>query len=112
MSQRRAVFFLIALAGAGVIARMAGDASGPPGAIAYRSAVGPRSPLDSIAARASRLARPLRKGDTIDLDAASPEDLARLPRVGPGLAARIVADREEHGPFGSLEQFELGTLKI
>jgi competence protein ComEA len=27
----------------------------------------------------------------------------RLPRIGAGLAARIVADREAHGPFGSLE---------
>src|SRR5438876_6319233 len=103
MSNRRAVLLLVALGAAGAIVRLAGNPGSPPGAIAYRPAPGPRSSLDTIAARASRLARPLRKGDTIDLDLASLEDLVRLPRVGPGLAARIVADREEHGPFGSLE---------
>src|ERR1043165_735545 len=103
MSNRRALVLLVVLGATGAIARMAGSPGSPPGAIAYHPAAGPRSSLDTIPARASRLARPLRKGDTIDLDAASMEDLVRLPRVGPGLAARIVADREAHGPFGSLE---------
>lgn len=39
----------------------------------------------------------------IDVNHASAAELERLPRVGPALAARIVAWRESHGPFDSLE---------
>jgi competence protein ComEA len=39
----------------------------------------------------------------IDVNAASAAELERLPRVGPALAARIVAWREKNGPFESLE---------
>jgi competence ComEA-like helix-hairpin-helix protein len=39
----------------------------------------------------------------VDVDHASAEELELLPRVGPALAKRIVSDRDEHGPFGSLE---------
>ena len=35
----------------------------------------------------------------IDLNRASAEELERLPRIGPGLAQRIVAYRQAHGPF-------------
>lgn len=59
-----------------------------------------------MAARAARLARPLRPGEKIDVDRAAAEELTRLPRVGPALAARIVADRDAHGPFGSLEALD------
>jgi competence protein ComEA len=40
---------------------------------------------------------------TIDLDRADAVDLDLLPGIGPALAARIVADRDERGPFGSPE---------
>ena len=40
---------------------------------------------------------------SIDVNDASVAELERLPRVGPALAARIVAWREQHGPFESLE---------
>jgi competence protein ComEA len=40
-------------------------------------------------------------GRPVDLDRASVEDLAAVPGIGPGLAAEVVRDREEHGPFGS-----------
>ena len=40
---------------------------------------------------------------SIDVDRASAAELERLPGIGPSLAARIVADRAEHGPFGSIE---------
>ena len=55
-----------------------------------------------------RLAKPaeVRQPDTaiiVDVDRASPSELELLPRVGPVLAKRIVSDRDEHGPFGSLE---------
>lgn len=39
----------------------------------------------------------------VDLDRATAAEIDRLPRVGPTLAGRIVADREAYGAFGSLE---------
>lgn len=39
----------------------------------------------------------------IDLNAASAEELALLPGIGPHLAARIVEDRARNGPYRSLE---------
>jgi len=39
---------------------------------------------------------------TVDVDLADSAALERLPRIGPALAARIVADRRQQGPFGSL----------
>ncbi len=102
---RRAAVILLVLAAAGLVLRFWQTPGAAPGAVAYR-APSPRPTRDSVAARAARLARPLAKGERIDLDRASAEELARLPRVGPGLAARIVADREEHGPFGSLEALD------
>lgn len=39
----------------------------------------------------------------LDLNRASAADLQALPRLGPALAARIVADRDANGPFASLD---------
>ncbi|MBA4072090.1 MAG: hypothetical protein C0497_09685 [Gemmatimonas sp.] len=39
----------------------------------------------------------------IDLDFASATAIESLPRIGPALAARIVANRDSFGPFGSLD---------
>lgn len=39
----------------------------------------------------------------LDINTATAAELDLLPRIGPTLAARIIADREEHGPFGSLD---------
>ena len=38
----------------------------------------------------------------VDIDHADSATLERLPRIGPALAARIVADRSAKGPYGSL----------
>lgn len=38
----------------------------------------------------------------IDLDQAAPDEIERLPGIGPALARRIVGDRDANGPFGCL----------
>jgi len=100
---RRAAGVLLALAIAGLLVRIVTGDTAPPGAIGYRPAAAEQPEPDSLASRAGRLLRPLRPGEKVDVDVARAEELARLPRVGAGLAARIVADREANGPFGSLE---------
>ncbi len=45
----------------------------------------------------------LRRGEPLDLNRASAAELELLPAIGPALAARIVADRAEFGPFRSVE---------
>ena len=42
----------------------------------------------------------------VDLDVAPAAEIERLPRIGPALARRIVADRESLGAFGSLSGLE------
>ncbi|MCE9603062.1 MAG: helix-hairpin-helix domain-containing protein [Gemmatimonadetes bacterium] len=42
----------------------------------------------------------------VDVDRADASELDRLPGIGPALAGRIVADREQRGPFGSLRALE------
>jgi competence protein ComEA len=49
------------------------------------------------------IGRPLRAGELIDLDRAGAAEIARLPRIGLSLARTIVADRDQRGPFGSLD---------
>ncbi len=41
--------------------------------------------------------------DMVNLNTASAEELTSLPGIGEVLAARIVAYREEHGPFQTLD---------
>jgi len=50
--------------------------------------------------------RPPSRSGPIDLDRASAEELESLPGIGPTLAARIIADRTTHGPFGSLSELQ------
>ena len=40
---------------------------------------------------------------TVNVNQASADELARLPRVGPSLAGKIVAHREQNGPFKRAE---------
>lgn len=102
-SDQRAALVLAALGLLGLIVRVTLSRDTAPGEVAYRFAAGTPVARDSVAAAAARLARPLEPGETVDVDRAPASELARLPRIGPGLAARIVADREAQGPFGSLE---------
>jgi competence ComEA-like helix-hairpin-helix protein len=59
-------------------------------------------PLSRQRELAKAVDRPLAAGEKIDVDRATVDEIARLPRVGRGLAKAIVADRTAHGPFGSL----------
>ena len=42
----------------------------------------------------------------IDLDVATAPEIATIPFIGLSLATRIVADRDTHGAFGSLQELE------
>jgi competence protein ComEA len=59
---------------------------------------------EPLAHRDSSIAavRPLATGEQIDLDQATADEIARLPRIGLTLGRTIVADRVARGPFGSL----------
>jgi competence ComEA-like helix-hairpin-helix protein len=100
--ERRAVLLLLALAVAGQGVRYLVTRPGePPGQVQLLSVLPPGSPgaqKDS----AMRRSRPLAAGERVDADVASAAELARLPRVGLGLAKNIVAHRDTHGPFGNL----------
>jgi competence protein ComEA len=56
--------------------------------------------------RSARPTAPEPEEVLVDPDVATEEELDRLPRVGPALARRIVANRDSFGPFGSVEEME------
>lgn len=58
----------------------------------------PEAPVDSNSAAGS--------GGKININTASAEELATLPRVGPVMAQRIVAWRKEHGRFSAVEDLD------
>ena len=63
--------------------------------------------VDSVRARKSQRisasVADLTPAAALDLDRASADDIESLPGVGPALAARIVANRDTAGAFGSLD---------
>lgn len=101
--ERRALLLLLALAVAGQAVRYLvtkpGEPAGGVQLLATLGAESPRAQRDS----AMRHHRPLAQGEQINMDLAPADELARLPKVGPRLAKTIVADRQAHGPFGSLD---------
>jgi DNA uptake protein ComE-like DNA-binding protein len=54
--------------------------------------------------QASRPRGTARTRAPVDLDIAAEEEIATLPAIGEALARRIVQDRVERGPFGSLDE--------
>ena len=114
--EHRAVLLLLGLGLAGHVVRMvASDARRPPGEVRL---LGSASSSAALARRDSlvRLARPLARGERIDVDRASAQELQRLPGVGPGLARRIVEERIRTGPFGDTAALRrvpgIGTAKL
>ena len=98
--EHRAVLLLLGLGLGGHVVRMvASDARRPPGEVRL---LGSSTSSAALARRDSlaRLARPLARGERIDVDRASAQELQRLPGVGSGLARRIVEERSRAGPFG------------
>lgn len=53
---------------------------------------------------------------TVDVNAASAAELGMLPGIGPRLARDIVADRDSHGPFLSVDDLGrvagIGEIKL
>ena len=49
---------------------------------------------------------PVMPGDVIDLNTADAQTLQRLPGIGEKLAAAILAYRDAHGPFRTLEDLK------
>ncbi len=70
------------------------------------TAAPPRAAVEREVARERIRRTPLAPGERIDPNRASPEELERLPRVGPALAARIVAQREAKGPFRTMDDLD------
>lgn len=101
----RAVLLLLGLAVLGHAARLIlGRTRDPPGQLlaALPSSADPARQR----ALAERLARPLRPGETVDLNSAEAEEIARLPRIGMSLAKRIAEDRSVRGPFRGLADLD------
>lgn len=106
--ERMALGVIALLVSAGVGARMLRHTPAPATLAGADAAADARS-LDSLTTavregtdEAARRSRPLAPDERLDPNAATAEELDRLPRVGPAQAARIVAWREAHGPFRTL----------
>jgi competence ComEA-like helix-hairpin-helix protein len=109
VDDRRAALLLasLTLAGAGVRLVLAPSSQAAPGDVRLVSVdTPPTGGLRATARNAARLARPLLPGERVDLDRADVTEITRLPRIGPAFAQRIVAWREQHGPFGGLARFD------
>ena len=100
--ERHGLALLLALGVAGHLLRaFATSPVAPPSAAQLFDPATDGNPLahrDSI----RQQARPLGATERIDIDRAPPGELTRLPGVGPSLAARIVADRQNRGAFGGI----------
>jgi hypothetical protein len=70
--------------------------------------VATRHPRSSVQPLPSAVRRPpsAPAQPPLDLDVAAIDEVAEIPLIGPALARRIVADRIENGPFGSIVELE------
>ena len=100
--EQRALGVLVLLfLGGHILRALAGAPGAPPAAAALFD---PATDGDPLAHRDSirQQGRPLGATERIDVDRAGAAELTRLPGIGPALANRIVADRQNGGPFGSI----------
>jgi competence protein ComEA len=93
----------------------AGPSAAPQGLGGFPPA-GPRIDVDYRTNRQLSVSEVIRFGgmadatrEVVDLDRAFEREIDLLPRVGPALARRLVANRDSFGSFGSLEA--LGRVK-
>lgn len=80
--------------------RQALESDGTPTSARHRRSVG-QSPLSAVRRPPSAAVQP-----PLDLDVAGTDEIAAIPLIGPAIARRIVADRIENGPFGSISGLE------
>lgn len=98
----RAVAFVLGLIGLATAARVATRPTVTDTPPATRIDAAALEDSSEIALKAGRArSKPLGKEERIDVNLASVAELDRLPGVGPGLAARIVEERERAGAFDS-----------
>ena len=106
MQPRTAALLLLATAVAGqALLRWRPTSGAAPGAIAFH--LGDTTSLGGQRAHAAAKTVEVGEGEVVDVDRAGAGELARLPGVGPGLAKRIVAEREQGGPFGGARCLDL-----
>lgn len=104
--ETRAVLLLLGLAIAGQAGRLLlARPSAPPGALFATPGPGDGDPSKQRA-RSAHLARPLSPHETVDMNLAPAEEIARLPRIGMSLAKHIVENRAAHGLFRGPEDLD------
>ena len=126
--ERKALLFLgaVAVLGAGARGAAVLHSDAPPDAAARRALDAQIKAVDSARNRVGNKKKTRRKGRRsssidsaapsagaeaiipaiIDIDIASADEIETLRGVGPALAARIVADRDSLGPFGSTGELQ------
>src|SRR5690242_11863863 len=119
-AENKALLFLTALIALGAGTRLYRSRRAPPAADSIRALDAQRAAADSTRRSSkkahgkgsSHVARKSRRDSAaakaaprlVDLDVAPVESIVKLPRVGPGLARRIVDYRDTAGAFGSMER--------
>jgi competence ComEA-like helix-hairpin-helix protein len=88
--------------------RRAVATSGAAASVSERSTMSPAASASQRSSASPRRRAPERLPRTprININEADIDELAQLPAVGPRAAERIVAFRERHGPFTSVEEVE------
>jgi competence ComEA-like helix-hairpin-helix protein len=113
--EKKALLFLSSVFLIGSTVRIAKAVTGNDSSTAESKAAIERQiqAVDSVRKRGkTKKAKKTKKADTpaapaiIDLDIATAAQIETLRGIGPGLAKRIVADRDSLGPFGSLDELQ------
>jgi competence ComEA-like helix-hairpin-helix protein len=105
--ESRTILVLLALAVAGHGVRLACSRSDtPPGELGLDIRWQDTAAISRQRERAEKAGRSLASGETVDLNTASAEEIARLPRIGMSLAKRIRDDRQQRGPFKDLRDLD------